>query len=98
VISYNDFLFDHSEKARYSIVHEDPNEYSLLISQVLMSDAGFYICEDVNANPVNKQKHGLQLTVLGKCLFLYKLHFKLHFTCDDFLRIDELKLFSRFLV
>jgi len=70
LISENEFLFDQSENSRYSIIHGDPNEYTLRIASVKMTDAGFYLCEDVNANPVNKRKHGLQLTVMGKHFYI----------------------------
>jgi len=70
LISENEFMFDHPHKSRYSIVHGDPNEYSLRIGPLAIADGGYYVCEDVNANPLNKKKHGLQLTVVGKYFFL----------------------------
>jgi len=85
LISENEFLFEHTEKARYSIIHGDPNEYSLRISSVKMTDAGVYICEDVNANPINKKTHGIQLTVVGKYFLrlYYGLQHILHFILHD---------------
>lgn len=64
IISDNEFLFEHPNKDRYEIIHGDAYEYSLKINPVLLSDGGYYRCEDVNANPVNKRRHLASLTVV----------------------------------
>jgi len=64
-ISSNDQVGFHPQRDRYSIVHDDPLQYSLRISPVIMTDGGMYECMDGNASPVNKRFHALSLTVVG---------------------------------
>jgi len=63
LISDNENVGDHPHRERYSIVHGDDAEYSLMISPVLMSDGGRYQCRNSWSNPPNKYRHSMQLTV-----------------------------------
>jgi len=64
-ISSNEIIGAHPEAARYSIVHGDPLEYSLMISPVLLRDGGVYQCQDQAAPADGRRIHSLSLTVIS---------------------------------
>jgi hypothetical protein len=64
-ISSNEFIGNHPEADRYSIVRNDQYEYSLRISPVLFGDGGTYLCRDSQANPAFKRQHQMELTVVA---------------------------------
>jgi hypothetical protein len=64
-ISSNEFVGEHPNKDRYTIMQNDPLEYSLRISPVVMADGGNYQCQDASASPIDKKFHTLSLTVVA---------------------------------
>jgi hypothetical protein len=64
-ISSNEFVGDHPEAARYTIIHDDPFQYSLRISPVVFADGGTYQCRDAQASPPLKRQHSMELTVVA---------------------------------
>lgn len=67
-ISSNEFIGNHPNAARYSIIHTDPFLYSLRISPVVMADGGTYQCRDALTSPPFKRQHSMELTVVGSSL------------------------------
>jgi hypothetical protein len=64
-ISSNEEILGHPQRDRYSIIHDDPLQYNLKISPVILSDGGTYQCLDSLASQANKRTHHLSLTVVG---------------------------------
>jgi hypothetical protein len=64
-ISSNEFIGNHPQAARYSIIQNDQYDYSLRISPVLMGDGGTYLCQDAQASSALKRQHQMQLTVVA---------------------------------
>lgn len=57
VISDNDAVVPgHPNAARYQIVHNTAFQFDLVISDVVLSDGGTYLCEDQNAVPPEKTR------------------------------------------
>jgi len=65
LISINDVVGVHPERDRYAIIHRDPFEYTLEISNLKLTDGGDYQCLDQNANVAEKRFHIAKLTVIA---------------------------------
>jgi hypothetical protein len=55
----------HPQAARYSIVHERPEQYDLMIHNVTLNDGGMYMCQDVNSMPPAVFRGYAELVVIG---------------------------------
>lgn len=67
-ISSNEFVGNHPEAARYTIIHGDQYEYSLRIDPVVFADGGTYLCRDAQAPAIAKRQHSMELTIIDTAM------------------------------
>ena len=69
LISDNEYVLGHPQAARYSIVHDEPNQYDLRIKNITLADGGKYSCREVLAVSNEITHIDAELVVIRECFW-----------------------------
>ena len=66
LISENNIILDHPQKARYALLQPTSDTFNLQISDIVAADGGTYVCQDVNGFAPQFYRRAAQLIVISE--------------------------------